>query len=216
MNSLRRFWMWRWMATMRLTIYGIDASAGTEIVLTFRGRSQSPRHNPTGKFCCFSIFFSFFFYQTYFICIDFCWQTLLSEGCCFRIGIPHIDIMRILLKLFRNHLAFYCPFILGACPTTWGKKTVSALNSTFFRCYCTMVPWGQKLLLFHFIVLPSPCFRFHCSKFVVYLLLGHMGTLGFHKQFQWGQGSFVGLSKMIGHLVLLKKKKKKKEVLRSV
>lgn len=83
----------------------------------------------------FNLFlFLFFFYQTYFICIDFCWQTLLSEGCCFRIGIPHIDIMRILPKLFRNHLAFYCPFILGACPTTWGKKTVSALNSTFFRC----------------------------------------------------------------------------------
>lgn len=78
-----------------------------------------------------AVFLSFIFSFLFFF---ICWQTMLSEGCCFRTGIPHIDIMRSLLKLFRNHLAFYCPFILGACPTTWGKKTVSALNSTFFRC----------------------------------------------------------------------------------
>ncbi len=41
-----------------------------------------------------------FLYQAYFICIDFCWQALLSEGCCFRTGIPHIGITRSLLKLF--------------------------------------------------------------------------------------------------------------------
>ncbi len=76
-----------------------------------------------------------FLYQAYFICIDFCWQALLSEGCCFRTGIPHIGITRSLLKLFWNHLAVYCSFIPGACPTTWGeKKTLSTLNSTFFGC----------------------------------------------------------------------------------
>lgn len=75
---------------MRLVIYGIDASAETEIAVTVH---NLPNTIQQGN----STFFDIKLISSVSTFVDL---ALLSEHCSFRTGISHIDDMSILLKLF--------------------------------------------------------------------------------------------------------------------